>query len=110
KPVNAVCARKLGLAAAHIFRAQIIVAELPRLDGLTMTNKHRAGLGDVGPLGEPMTPPFVVLGNLVVLRKIKGDRAHAVLAPQRLLPAMKKRRLVDGDDRALVEPAFCARG
>src|SRR5580704_11472438 len=40
-----------------------------------MTFKSRLGFSNVGPLGETFSPPFIILGYGMELRKMEGDSA-----------------------------------
>ncbi len=71
--VHAVLLGQFGLCDPHLGHPQVVVAELSRELGLIVAGKQRAGLGHVVPLGEALAPPFVVLGDGVVLGKIEGQ-------------------------------------
>ncbi len=72
-------AGQLGLGLAYLGNPEVVVAELAGNVGLVVTGEERLGLGDVGPLGESLAPPLVVLGDGVELRKIEGQGARPVL-------------------------------
>ena len=64
---------RLGLTAFG--QTEIVEAQIRGDVGLIVAAEARAGLADVGPLGEARPPPFVILRNGVVLGQIKGQGA-----------------------------------
>ena len=73
--VDAVLAGQRRLGRAGLGEAQIVEAQVRRQLGLLVAREARPRPGDVGPLGEALAPPLVVLGGGVVLGQVEGDRA-----------------------------------
>lgn len=44
--------------------------------GLVVAFKEWLGLGDVGPLGKALAPPFVIFGDGVILWKVEGNQSR----------------------------------
>src|SRR5262249_22537129 len=75
KAVDAVLARERRLLLAPLGHAKIVVAEFRRHVRLVVPWKERTCARDVGPLGEPESPPFVVFRDGMELRKVERDSA-----------------------------------
>ena len=75
--VDAVPAGQFGLPLEHGLVGQVVVADVGmRHARLLVAGEHRPGPPDVGPLGESLAPPGVVLGNAVELGQVHRDRPH----------------------------------
>ncbi len=74
--VDAVRTREHRLRLAYAGIREIVIAELTGHVGLPVSVEIRTRLADVGPFGEPFSPPFVVLGNAVELRQVERDHAY----------------------------------
>src|SRR5437870_386962 len=64
---------ELGLGPPCLRYAKIVEAELTRNTRLVVPPEQRTSLGDVSPLTESGSPPLVVLGDRMELRKIERD-------------------------------------
>src|SRR3546814_5887740 len=71
---DAVAPRQLRLRVTRLGDAKVVEAEIGRQPRLLVTVEQRAGTGDVGPFGEALAPPGVVLRHRMVLRQVEGDR------------------------------------
>ena len=71
--VDSVLRRQSRLAAHHLRIRQVVAAQLPRLDRLRVPVVEGAGAVDVLPVGEPCSPPGVVLRDLMELRQVEGE-------------------------------------
>src|SRR5450432_921633 len=69
------CQRHLPLL--NLRDSQIVETELRGKPRLIVADELRNRLGDVGPLGEAVSPPFVVFVNGMKLRKIFCDELDA---------------------------------
>src|SRR5262249_16671442 len=76
EPVYAVFPGQVGLRLACFGQTEVVEAQVRRQMRLAMPAKQRPRSGDVGPLREAFSPPFIVLGNGMELREIKRDQAH----------------------------------
>ena len=74
-----------GLLALRFAHAKVVVAEVGRLVRLVMPREQRLGLCGVGPFGEALAPPKVVLGNGMELRKVERDQLQPVRACRRMV-------------------------
>src|SRR4029450_2358806 len=71
--VNAMRARQIRLRRAGCRIAQVVPAKLAGFARLQMSAKIRPCAPHIGPFGEVLTPPCVVLGNRVELGQVKRD-------------------------------------
>src|SRR4029079_11271076 len=72
--LDAVLPCELGLGDAGLRQTQVVEAEVRRDVRLVMAREHRLRPGGVGPLGKSLSPPFIVLRNGMILRKVEGNR------------------------------------
>ena len=101
EPRDPVVAGQLGLGLTYLGQAQVVVAELAGHVRLVVARIQGLGLGHVGPLGEPLAPPLVVLGDRVVLGEVEGERLRGVLSgARRVLSRWSPPRLPWTDSRA----------
>ena len=75
KAVDAVLPGELDLTRSDFRHAEIVVAELSRPARLRVAFVHRPCPSHVGPLGEPRSPPIVILRNRVELRQVERDQS-----------------------------------
>ena len=68
--LNAGLAGQRCLLLAHLRQAQVVEAQVGRDARLVMAAEQRLGLGNISPLGESFSPPFVIFWDGVVLWKI----------------------------------------
>ena len=66
------------LLSHHLGQAQVVIAQIPCQARLVVAQELRLGLGDVGPLGEALAPPGVVLRERMKLRQVEGQYARRV--------------------------------
>src|SRR5262245_22964955 len=63
EPMDAVGPGQLGLGRADVRIPEVVIAELAGDAWLLMPREHRLRTAHVVPVGEPLTPPLVVLGD-----------------------------------------------
>jgi hypothetical protein len=63
--------RQFGLSRASLGEPQIIEAQIRRYSRLVVPSKKWSGFRDIGPLGKTRTPPVIVLGYWMKLRKVE---------------------------------------
>ena len=68
-----VVAGQLGLGLTHLGHPEVVEAQIGGQVRLGVAPEERTGLGHIGPLSEPRSPPLVILGNGVELGKVVGD-------------------------------------
>src|SRR5690606_6999436 len=68
--------RQLNLTALHLFIAEVVVTELVWNVRLVVTGKQRLCRTHICPLCKTFPPPFIILGDGVKLRKIKGNHTN----------------------------------
>jgi len=73
--VNAICSREIRLRRPNLWHPQVAEPEIGRKLRLIVAPKERTRFRYVGPLGKASTPPRIVLGYRVKLRKVERDRA-----------------------------------
>ncbi len=76
--LDAGAAGQLGLRRPGFRDAQVIEAQVRRKVGLIMSGKQRTRLGHVGPFGEALAPPGVILRGRMVLGQVEGDEAGLI--------------------------------
>ena len=74
EPVQPVEPGQLDLPALHVGQPEVVEPELAGQMRLIVAGELRLAAGDVGPLGESLSPPLVVLGDRVELRQVERDR------------------------------------
>ena len=74
--LDGMLSRQIGLRLTGLGDAQVAESEISGKMRLVVVLEERARAGDVRPFREAATPPFVILGNRVKLRKIKRDRPN----------------------------------
>jgi len=81
--LNAIGFRQLRLLLTHLGDPQVVKSEIGRQPGLVVAGKQRPRSGDISPLGEPFFPPYIILGNGVVLGEIESDnpRIRTIFSP-----------------------------
>jgi len=67
----------LHLLAERLVGVQAVEAEVARHARLVVAAEARHAARHVGPLGEALAPPLVVLGEGVELREVVGEQLHA---------------------------------
>ena len=81
---------QVRLRLADLGEAEVVVAEITGDVGLVVPRVERPGPVDTRPLGEPLAPPLVVLGDGVELRQVEGQGprlvGHAALPPVDVAP------------------------
>src|SRR5216683_2120198 len=73
---NPMPAGELGLSLANFRHAEVVESEIGWQVGLVVSSKQRPGLHHVRPFREPPSPPPVVLGDGVELRKIEREQSN----------------------------------
>src|SRR5687767_1763210 len=73
---DAVLLRKLGLCGAGFRQAQVVETEIRWEVRLMVSGELRARAYDVGPLGEALAPPPIILRDRVELGKVECDDAR----------------------------------
>ena len=73
--------REISLMGTHFWHPKVVKPEIRWQMRLWMATKQRFGSSDVGPLGEPGTPPFVILGNRVELRQVERKNLDGGVPP-----------------------------
>src|SRR5437879_5869579 len=73
---NPMLSRELGLSLANFGHAEVVESEIGWQVGLVVSSKQRPGLHHVRPFREPPSPPPVVLGDGVELRKIEREQSN----------------------------------
>ena len=71
---------QVGLGLTDLRKAEVVVAKFGGDVRLVVPRKEGLRLVHVGPLGKPLAPPLVVLGDRVVLREVEGQGLRCVLA------------------------------
>ena len=71
---HAVASSQIRLCFSHFGNSQVVIAKFPRNVRLIVTGKERSGLRDVGPFGEALSPPLVILRNRMKLRQVERER------------------------------------
>src|SRR5262245_53048119 len=68
--------RQRRLRLAHLWRTQVVEAEVRRQMRLIVAVEERPRLRGVRPLGEASAPPAVVLRNRIELRQVERQEAR----------------------------------
>ena len=93
-----VAARQGHLPLERLAQAEVVEAEIGGQMRLVVADIARGGLGDIGPLGEPLAPIKIVLRGGVVLRQVEGDHPGLVQVCQQVRPFFQQFLLVASDE------------
>jgi len=74
KGLYSVTMREIGLLLPNFRNTQVIETEMSRKLRLIVIREERLRRCNVGPLGESLPPPVIILRDRMKLRKIESDK------------------------------------
>jgi hypothetical protein len=86
---NAILAGQFSLGNPCLFQAQIIKTKICRQMRLIMPRQQRLCLDDIGPFRKAPAPSLIILGDWVIMRKVKGQGFYFFLNFVHVLPAFR---------------------